>query len=255
MDAHDPHRLPGCLLRQSALGLVRRVGETRFQQLHEAGKRHAGLIHEIVGQRPHLPEVRDRLLAVRGRRRQLQQRQPLEDQVQRVRQRAQRAVPLQGRERRVQRLQMRGLRMRVQTGRPAAAIIQRPQRDEVHDLPIRQRAHGRAQQTQQRDLVVRILDAAHEVDEVNHLLPLVEMSLPLRHVRQAVPAQGAQILPALRERPEQQRHIPRLDRTTPSVPLDQHVLPDDLMLQPPRDGFRFGFDAFLGAERSPLLIA
>src|SRR2546422_7587261 len=40
--------------------------------LHDAlpisGKRHAGLIHEIVGQRPHLPEVRDRLLAVRGDR-------------------------------------------------------------------------------------------------------------------------------------------------------------------------------------------
>src|SRR5437660_5411922 len=31
VDAHDPHRLPGRLLRQSALGLVRRVSETRLQ--------------------------------------------------------------------------------------------------------------------------------------------------------------------------------------------------------------------------------
>src|SRR2546427_10896861 len=102
---------------------------------------------------------------------------------------------------------------------------------------------------------MRILDAAYEVGEVNRLLPLVEMSLPLSHVRQPVPAQGAQILPALRECPEQQRHIPRLDRTAPPVPLDQHFLPDDLMLQPLRDRFRFGLDAFLGAQRSPLLIA
>src|SRR5436853_7690975 len=100
-----------------------------------------------------------------------------------------------------------------------------------------------------------MLEAAHEVDEVHYLLSLVELSLPLRHVRQAVPAQGTQILPALCECPEQQCHIPRLDWTAPPVPLDQHVLPDDLLLQPPRDCFRFGLNAFLGTEPSRFLIA
>ena len=155
---------------------------------------------------------------------------------------------MQGSEHRVQPTQVRSLGMRVETGRSLAAIIQRSLRDELHDLPIRQRAHRRAQQPQQRDLVMRILDATHEIDEVDHLLPLVEMSLPFRHVRQAVPAQGAQILPALGECPEQQRHIPRVDRTAPPVPLDQHFLPDHFLLQPARDRLRFGLHAFLGAE-------
>ena len=105
------------------------------------------------------------------------------------------------------------------------------------DLHVGAAAVGRSQHPDRGQFISRIHQGAPHQTAIDHLLPFIKMFLSVGQARQMVSPKGFQADSQVAERPEQDRHVARLDGHRTST-HDQGFFFQNVIPQPARQGIR-----------------
>src|SRR5437773_7909528 len=109
---------------------------------------------------------------------------------------------------------------------------------EGQQFPVRHAAEGRAQDSDQRNRIVRVVDDPEEVDQIDNLLPPIKMLFPVRNIGDVIAAKGIKIDLGVGQLSEDQGNVARLEWTVASIAIRDRRAGEKLLLQPARKRFR-----------------